>query len=339
MIILVDAMGGDNAPEALVNGCIDAVNEADGFDILLLGDSARINEILKERNYTGSRLKIHNTTEIINNDDVPLKAIKSKKDSSMVVGFKMLKEGKGDVFISAGNSGALLAGSTLILDRLPQVSRPAIAALVPTKKGTALIIDAGANTNCKPVNYLQFAIMGSIYIKELLGIEKPKIGLLNVGSEEIKGNANIKNAYALLSKANINFIGNVEGKDLPEGNVDVLVCDGFMGNVILKFYEGSADFFLSSLKNIFMSNVLTKAAALIIKKELKKLLKTLDEDSNGGAPILGVNGLVIKTHGNSNSKTVKNVVLKAKKLAQASFAEQIRTAFENLEDKESSNVK
>jgi len=205
LIILVDAMGGDNAPEAIVNGCLDAVSEADGFEILLIGDEGKIREILNKRSYDTSRIKIHHASEVITVEDTPTKAIKTKKDSSMVVGFKLLKEKKGDIFLSCGNSGALMTGALFILGRIKGVDRPAIGAIVPTKAGKGLIIDAGLNTVCKPVNYQQFGIMGSIYMKEMLGIENPKVGLLNIGTEVGKGNETLKQAYSLLSESNINL--------------------------------------------------------------------------------------------------------------------------------------
>lgn len=335
MLILVDAMGGDNAPEAIVNGCIDAIIEENGFSILLIGDSERIKKIIDDRKFSSPRLEIKHTTEVITGEDSPTKAIRSKKDSSMVVGFNLLKENKGDVFVSAGNSGALMAGALFIIGRIKGVDRPSLPAIIPTKTGKALLIDAGLNTVCKPINFLQFGIMGSIYMRELFGIKKPKVGLINVGSEETKGNDNIKQAFSLLSSSNINFIGNAEGKDIPIGNVDVAVCDGFVGNVVLKFLEGCGSFFVSALKGIFKKNTLSKLSALIVKKQLKEFMVQLDPDENGGAPILGVNGLVIKSHGSSNAKTIKNVIIKrAYSLAKTNILEQIREEFKNMEVEE-----
>ncbi|HPT91675.1 MAG TPA: phosphate acyltransferase PlsX [Acetivibrio sp.] len=334
MVILVDAMGGDNAPEAIVNGCLDAVGEAEGFDILLIGDEGKIREILSKRDYDRSRINIHHTSEVITVEDVPTKAIKSKKDSSMVVGFKLLKEKQGDVFLSCGNSGALMAGALFIVGRLKGVDRPALGAIVPTKTGRGLIIDAGLNTICKPINYLQFSIMGSIYMKEMLGIDNPKVGLLNIGAEVGKGNETLKHAYSMLSEANINFLGNVEGNDVPLGAVDVVVCDGFAGNVMLKFYEGAASFLVGMLKDIYYKNLKTKLSALMIQKEMKQFKKVMDADEQGGAPILGVNGLVFKSHGSSNARTIKNVVIKAGKLAKTKAMDRIREKFVNMEVEE-----
>jgi len=329
--ILVDAMGGDNAPKDIVLGCVEAVKQAEGFDVVLIGDKSKIEEILGDKNLSNPRIKIHHASEVICSDDSPTKAIKSKKDSSMVVGFNLLKEKKGDIFISCGNSGALMTGALLILGRIKGVDRPAFPAIVPTKTGKCMIIDAGLNTVCKPVNYQQFGIMGSIFMKEMFNIENPKVGLLNVGSEEGKGNEVIKQSYSLLEKSDINFIGNVEGSDILKGKADVVVCDGFVGNVALKTIEGAGSFMISLLKDIFYKNLKTKLAALILKSDLKGIKKLLDADEQGGALIIGVNGLVLKSHGNSNVKTIKNVILKAHILAKTKIIETISEEFSNME--------
>lgn len=331
MNILVDAMGGDNAPKDIVIGCVEAVKQAEGFDVILIGDKNKIEEILGDKNLSNPRIKIHHASEVICSDDSPTKAIKSKKDSSMVVGFNLLKEKKGDIFISCGNSGALMTGALLILGRIKGVDRPAFPAIVPTKTGKCMIIDAGLNTVCKPVNYQQFGIMGSIFMKEMFNIENPKVGLLNVGSEEGKGNEVIKQSYSLLEKSNINFIGNVEGSDILKGKADVVVCDGFVGNVALKTIEGAGSFMIGLLKDIFYKNLKTKLTALILKSDLKGIKKLLDADEQGGALIIGVNGLVLKSHGNSNVKTIKNVILKAHILAKTKIIETISEEFSNME--------
>lgn len=331
MNILVDAMGGDNAPQDIVKGCVEAVNQAQGFDVVLIGDKNKIEEILGDKNLSNPRIKIHHSSEVICADDSPTKAIKSKKDSSMVVGFNLLKEKKGDIFISCGNSGALMTGALLILGRIKGVDRPAFPAIVPTKTGKCMIIDAGLNTVCKPINYQQFGVMGSILMKEMFNIEKPKVGLLNVGSEEGKGNELIKQSYSLLESSNINFIGNVEGSDILKGKADVVVCDGFVGNVALKTIEGAGSFMIGLLKDIFYKNLKTKLTALFLKSDLKGIKKLLDADEQGGALIVGVNGLVLKSHGNSNAKTIKNVILKAHILAKTKIVETISQEFSNTE--------
>lgn len=334
MLILVDAMGGDNAPDAIVNGCIDAIHESEGYDIQLIGDSEKINKIINEKKVLNPRLKVLHASEVITNEDSPVKALKSKKDSSMVVGLTQLKEKKGDVFISAGNTGALMAGSLFILGRIEGVDRPALAPVIPNRGEGFLLIDAGANTMCKPINYMQFGIMGSIFMEEVFRIENPKVGLINVGSEEKKGNETIKQAHTLLSSANINFIGNVEGRQLPDGKVHVAVCDGFMGNVLLKFIEGIGSFFFDALKDVFSKNIITKLAAFALRKGLKKLKKSMDDTEYGGAPLLGVNGKVLKSHGNSNAKAIKNTVIKACSYAKSSVTDKIREEFRNMEVEE-----
>jgi len=223
LIILVDAMGGDNAPDDIVKGCIKAINEEKGFKVMLIGDGGKIANVLDKNKFYSSRIDVIHTDEVITNEDMPTKAIKLKKDSSMVTGLNLLKDNKGDVFISAGNTGALMTGATLILGRMEGIDRPALAPIIPTKKGGALLIDAGFNTVCKPVNYLQFGIIGSIYMREIFNIKNPSVGLINVGSEENKGNETIKQAFNLLSGSELNFIGNIEGREIPEGKINIAV--------------------------------------------------------------------------------------------------------------------
>ncbi|OGO83518.1 MAG: phosphate acyltransferase [Clostridiales bacterium GWC2_40_7] len=334
MRILVDAMGGDNAPGAIVNGSIDAIKTQEGFEVVLIGDVERINAILTERKFSSPRLQVIHAQEIITNEDLPTKAIKSKKNSSMVVGFNMLKEKKGDVFMSAGNSGALLTGALLILGRLKGVDRPALGAVIPTKKGKCLIIDAGLNSVCKPVNYVQFGIFGTAYMKGLLNMENPTVGLVNMGTEAKKGTEVLKQAYTMLSESKLNFIGNIEGKDVMLGNVQVAVCDGYVGNVMLKFLEGAGSFFGAFLKGMFKRTIFSKLSMLFVAKDMLAFKKMLDPSVEGGAPILGVNGLVIKSHGNSDGKTIKNVIIKSYNLANSSAFEQIKDSISSMEVKD-----
>jgi glycerol-3-phosphate acyltransferase PlsX len=329
--ILVDAMGGDNAPKAIVNGSIDAIKSREGFDIALIGDSEQINKILSKRKFNSSRIEVIHSKEVITNDDIPTRAIRSKKNSSMVVGFNMLNEKKGDVFLSAGNTGALLTGALFILGRLKGVDRPALGAMIPTESGKCLLIDAGLNTSCRPVNYAQFATFGSIYVKELYNIENPKVGLVNMGTEAKKGTEVLRQAYTLLSASNLNFVGNIEGKDIPLGNVDVAVCDGYIGNVILKFLEGTGKFFGSFMKGMFKRTIFSKMSLLFVMKDMLKFKKLMDPSEDGGAPILGVNGLVIKSHGNSDDKTIKNVIIKAYNLSQTSVFDKIKENIDQME--------
>jgi glycerol-3-phosphate acyltransferase PlsX len=328
-------MGGDHAPEAIVNGSIDAVKNNEGFDILLVGDEDRINKIIASRKFSSPRLQVVHTNEVITNEDIPTKAIKGKKNSSMVVAFNMLKAKQGDVLISAGNSGALLTGALLILGRLKGVDRPALGAVVPTKNGKSLIIDAGLNSTCKPINYAQFAMFGTYYMEGLFGRTNPTVGLINMGTEAKKGSEVLRQAYTLLSESKLNFIGNIEGKDLPLGKVDVAVCDGYVGNVMLKFLEGTGAFFGSFLKGMFKRTIFSKLSMLFVMKDMLAFKKMLDPSEDGGAPILGVDGIVIKSHGNSDAKTIRNVILKAYNLANSGVFEKIK---ENLFTVEVSDV-
>ncbi len=334
--IIVDAMGGDNAPEAIIDGCLEAISMQDGFKITLVGISEVIEKVLKSREYNKDRIEIVNATEVIKGDDTPTKAIRGKKDSSMVVGLKMLKEKKGDAFLSAGNTGALLTGSLLIVGRLKGIDRPSMPALVPTSKNMCLIIDAGMNTVCKPLNYLQFSIMGSIYMKLIFNQETPKVGLVNVGSEDAKGNDTLKQAFGLLSSSPVNFVGNIEGNDITGGEVDVAVCDGYVGNVALKLYEGAGSFFMKELKKIFTSNILTKICYLLVKPFFRDFKNKLDPDELAGAPVLGINGLVIKSHGSSKAKTIRTAILKRTlPLIKNGIVDEIREQFKNMEVKPS----
>lgn len=316
-MIIVDAMGGDKAPKSIVIGCLDALNEKDGFNVGVIGDKEKIEKIISGQKYPIDRLKIIPASQVVGNSDVPTKAFKEKKDSSMVKGISMVKNGEGDVFLSAGNTGALMTTALLTLGRIKGVDRPALSFFLPGKNGPVLIIDAGANTVCKPENFLQFGMMGAIYMKEVFGLDSPKIGLLNVGTENQKGNETIKQAYNLLDEADINFVGNVEGREVLSSVCDVVVCDGFVGNVLLKFSEGIAEFFINSLKGIYKSNFITKISFLIIKKKFKKFFSQIDYKEYGGVPLLGIAGKVMKAHGSSDQKAIKNAIFKAVDFAQS----------------------
>ncbi len=330
--IIVDAMGGDNAPDAIIDGCIEAINMKEGFNITLVGKSEVIDNNLRKKEFNRDRISIVNTTEVITGEDTPTKAIRSKKDSSMVVGMKLLKENKGDAFISAGNTGAIMTGALLIVGRIKGIDRPSLPALVPSKKDMVLIIDAGMNTVCRPINYLQFGIMGSIYMKLIYKKENPKVGLLNVGSEDAKGNDTIKQAFSILSSSKVNFVGNTEGNNIPGGDVDVAVCDGYVGNVALKLYEGAGSLFLGELKKIFTSNFFTKLCYLTLKPFFKNFKSKFDPDELAGAPVLGVNGLVIKSHGSSKAKTIRYAILnRAIPLIENGVVNEIKEQFKNME--------
>lgn len=331
MRILVDAMGGDKAPGEIVDGCVEAVNKSEGFEILLLGDGNAVEDVLRGKKFDAGRISIRHTSEIITGNDIPTRAVKTKRDSSIVVGFKMLKEKQGDVFISAGSTGAILSGALLILGRIKGVNRPALAPIIPTKTGGCMLIDAGLNTNCKPLNYQQFGIIGSIYMKEIFNIASLRVGIINNGTEETKGTDTVKQAYGLLSNSNLNFIGSIEGKQIPLGEVDVAVCDGFTGNILLKFLEGVGYFFISGLRKVYSKTIFSKMSAIFVKEELRKFFKQMDDEEYGGTPVLGVDGMVFKCHGSSNSKSIKNAVIKAYSFTKSRVIEQIREQFSNVE--------
>ncbi|WHH59410.1 phosphate acyltransferase PlsX [Petroclostridium sp. X23] len=323
MKIIVDAMGGDNAPVEIIKGSVQASKDMD-IDIYLVGNEEIISNELNKYQYTKERIHIINAAEVITNDDVPTKAIKTKKDSSLVKGLKMLKNREGDAFVSAGNTGALLTGSLLLVGRIKGIDRPALTPVIPTSTGCSLLIDAGANTNCKPINLLQFGIMGSAYMKKVLDIESPKVGLVNIGAEEGKGNDLTKESYPMLKNAPINFLGNIEARDIPDGSAEVLVCDGFVGNVILKFMEGMGLTFYSNIKNIFTKNIFTYLAAMLVKKGLKDFKKKMDYTEYGGAPLLGIDGVVIKAHGSSNAKAFYYAIKQAKKFTETEVIAEIK---------------
>ena len=311
MKILFDAMGGDNAPEANIRGAVSAIEQINA-EIILIGNEKILNEKIKNIYGKNSieeinnRLKIVNAEEEITMEDSPTKAIKSKKDSSMVVGFNMLKEGKGDVFLSAGNSGALLAGATLLVGRIKGIDRPALASMLPAFEGRFLLMDAGANTNCKTINILQFAQMASIYLKNTYNIENPKIGLLNNGTEETKGNDLMKESYKLLKESakeyGFNFYGNIEGRDAFSGKIDAVVTDGFTGNIFLKTTEGVGKMVKSNLKKEAGKSIFSKISLLPALPIIKRFAKSMDYKEYGGALFLGVKKPVIKAHGSSDEK-------------------------------------
>lgn len=339
MTILLDAMGGDNAPEAVIKGAIKAIQEIES-EIILIGNENIINEKIKQIynkeniKEISDKIKIYNTTEIITMEDTPTVAIKAKKDSSMLVGFKLLKEEKGDVFISAGNSGALLTGATLLIGRIKGIDRPAMAPMIPSYNKSVMLMDAGANTNCKPINLLQFAQMANIYLKNVFKIENPKIGLLNIGTEEIKGNELTKETYKLLKENskeyNINFVGNVEGRDIFEGELDAVVTDGFTGNVVLKTVEGLGKFIKKSLTENLNKNILTKISAIPTLPAIKKFAKTMDYKEYGGALFLGVKKPIVKAHGSSDEKLFYYTIKQAEKFAKNNVIDIMIKEFEKI---------
>lgn len=312
MRIILDGMGGDNAPGEIVRGAVEASKLIED-EIVIVGDGDKIEFQLKKCKYSDEKISVKHASEVIENDDAPVRAVRRKKDSSMVVGLNMVKSGEGDLFISAGNTGALMAGALFNLGRIQGIDRPAIASIYPilgTKK-PSLLVDAGANSECKPSNLLEFAMMGSIYMEKVLGRENPKIGLVNLGVEETKGSTLTKAAFGLLEKSHLNFSGNIEAREVPLGGADVVVCDGFVGNVILKLTEGLAINIVNLLKKKFTENARAKMGAVLLSKKLRSLKEEFDYTEYGGAPILGVKGPVVKMHGSSNANAVKNSILKA----------------------------
>ncbi len=312
MRIIVDGMGGDYAPSEIVKGSLEAVLEY-GINITLTGDSARLEEELRSLNAPMDRFEIIHASEVITMEDSPVAAIRKKKDSSMVKGFELVREDPESVFISAGNTGALMAGSLLKVGRIKGIDRPALAPVLPNRGNGTLLIDAGANTEVKPENLVQFAIMGSVYMENVLGRKQPTVGLLNIGTEESKGSEVYKAAYQILKEQKfINFVGNVEAREVPAGVVDVLVCDGFTGNIVLKYTEGLAVNLFGMIKEELVKTTIRKIGAMLIKPGLSGFKRKMDYTETGGALLLGINGGIIKAHGSSNAKAIKNAIRQGK---------------------------
>lgn len=308
--VAIDAMGGDNAPTEIVKGAIEAINESDKIKIVLVGKEDVIKQELDKYTYNANQVEIVHTSEIIETAEPPVMAIRKKKDSSIVKGMQMVKEGACDAFVSAGSTGAILVGGQVIVGRIKGIERPPLAPLIPTEKGVSLLVDCGANVDARASHLLQFAKIGSIYMEHVVGIKNPKVAIVNIGAEEEKGNALVKETFPLLKNCpDINFIGSIEARDIPSGLADVIVCEAFVGNVILKLYEGVGATLIGKVKEGMMTNLRSKIGALLVKPALKKTLKSFDTEEYGGAPMLGLNGLVIKTHGSSKSIEIKNSIL------------------------------
>lgn len=332
MRVIVDGMGGDNAPEAIVKGAVKAIDEMP-HQVVIVGDERAIKRELSKYKYNKEQIIIKHASEVISGDDPPVKSIRTKKDSSMVVGFELLKNGEGDVFVSCGNTGAVMAGGLFILGRIRGIYRPVLASIYPLAKGGAsLLVDAGANSECKPSNYLEFAVMGNIYMENVLGRKNPTVGLLNIGIEENKGNTEVKAARELLLKSDLNFVGNVEARDIPEGIVDIIVCNGFVGNIVLKLTEGLAWSIFSMIRQKFSSGILAKMGALLLIDKLKEIKNDFDYSKYGGAPVLGIRGPVVKMHGSSGSDSVKNAILKSIPFAEKDVVSQIEEVMYKIEE-------
>ncbi len=329
MRIIVDAFGGDNAPLDIIKGSADAIKEL-GVDITLTGDENTIKRVCSEQGIDAEQFTIVHADSVISQNEAGSEIMKSKADCSMAVGLRLLAAGEGDAFISAGNSGAVCVGATLIVKRIKGISRPGFAPIIPGVKGHFMLMDSGANLQCRPEMLRQFGIMGSVYMNKVIGVENPRVGLANVGTEEHKGTEIQQEAYALLQKAPVNFIGNVEGRDVPNDVCDVLVCDGFTGNLILKTYEGVAIALMKKIKGIFIKNLKNKIAAALVMKDVKGLKKQFDYSEHGGAPILGVKKPVFKAHGNADAVTFKNAIKLTVQYVERNVIGEISDALEKI---------
>ncbi|MBD8942146.1 MAG: phosphate acyltransferase PlsX [Clostridiales bacterium] len=324
-VVAVDAMGGDNAPTEIVKGAIDAVNSCEGIKVILVGMEDVVNQELSKYEYNKDKIEVVNATEVIQTEEPPVNAIRRKKDSSIVVAMNLVKNNQADAFVSAGSSGAVLVGGQLIVGRIKGIERPPLAPLIPTKDGVALLIDCGANVDARPSHLVQFAKMGSIYMENIVGVKNPRVAIVNIGAEEEKGNALVKETFPLLKNCpDINFIGSIEARDIPSGYADVIVSEAFVGNVILKLYEGVGNTLIAKVKEGLMSSLRTKIGALLIKPALKKTLKSFQTDEYGGAPLLGLNGLVVKTHGSSKAKEVCNSIIQCVNFKEQKINEKIK---------------
>lgn len=315
--IVVDAMGGDYAPAEPVRGAVEAANRESSIEVIFTGDEEAIRKELSALTYPEDRVRIVPTTQVIETGEPPVKAIQTKKDSSLVVGLQLVHKGEADAFVSSGSTGAVLAGGQAIVKKTRGIQRAPLAPLIPTASGASLLIDCGASVDARPQHLVQFAVIGSLYMKEVMGLKEPKVGLVNIGAEEEKGNALCKETYPLLKECkDINFIGNVEARDIPRGVADVYVTEAFVGNVILKMFEGVGGVFLSEMKQAMMSSARSKIGGLLVKPALKETLKKFDASNYGGAPLLGLRGLVVKTHGSSKAKEFTNTLLQCLQFQQ-----------------------
>ena len=329
--VALDAMGGDNAPGEIVKGAVDAVNTSSECFVYLVGQEEAVKAELAKYTYNEKQIEVVNATEVIETGEPPVMAIRRKKDSSIVKALNMVKKKEADAFVSAGSSGAILVGGQVIVGRLPGVERPPIGAIVPTDKGCVLIVDSGANVDARPAFLVQWAKMGSIYMEYCVGIKNPRVAIVNVGLEEEKGNQLVKETFPLLKACkDINFIGSIEAREIPRSGADVIVCDAFVGNVILKLYEGLAGTLISKIKGAFYSSFKSKIGALLVKGALKDTLKTMDASEYGGAPLIGLNRLVVKTHGSAKAKEVKNSILQCVTFSKSNINEKIIASLEDM---------
>lgn len=333
--VAVDAMGGDNAPGEIVKGAVDAVNTRKDIQVLLVGQEEVVNGQLAQYTYEKEQIAVVPAAEVIDTAEPPVMAIRKKKDSSIVVGMNLVKKGEADAFVSAGSSGAILVGGQLLVGRIKGVERPPLAPLIPTENGVSLLVDCGANVDARASHLVQFAKMGSVYMEHVMGIKNPRVAIVNIGAEEEKGNALVKETFPLLKECDdINFIGSIEAREIPHGGADVIVCEAFVGNVILKLYEGVGATLISKIKGAMLSSFRGKIGALLVKPSLKKVLKSFDASEYGGAPLLGLKGLVVKTHGSSKAKEVTNSIIQCVVFKEQRINEKIKEKIVLRENKE-----
>ena len=331
--VALDAMGGDNAPECNVLGAVDAVRDNDRLKVFLVGQKDKIDAVLEGKEYDKDRIEVVDAPEVIENAEPPVLAIRKKKESSIVKAMNLVKSGECDAYVSAGSTGATLVGGQVIIGRIKGVERAPLAPLIPTKDGVALLIDCGANVDARPSMLVQFAKMGTVYMRDIVGIENPRVGILNIGAEEDKGNALVKDTFALLKACpDINFIGSIEARDIPAGYADIVVCDAFVGNVVLKLYEGVGGTLISKVKEGMMTSLRSKIGALLVKPALKQTLKSFDASEYGGAPMLGLNGLVVKTHGSSSPKEVRNTLIQCVAFKEQNISEKIKSVIDGANE-------
>lgn len=329
MKIAIDGMGGDNAPQAVIEGITQAIKEYDNIEVYITGPEATINAELSKYDYPKEKIKVIDAKDVITPNEHPVMAVRRKKESSIVKALQLVKDGTCDAIISGGSTGAFLAGCTLIVGRIKGIERPALAPIMPGRRGSFMIVDVGANVDCKPAFLVQFAKMGKIYYQKVFKVSNPSIGLINIGSEEEKGNELTKATFKLLKEEmSINFVGNIEPRDIPTGDTNILVSDGFVGNTALKMYEGSASNILGIIKDeVLKSSALSKMGVLLLKPVLKKIMKKFDYKEYGGAPFLGVDGICIKAHGSSDAKAFKNAIRQTKVFYENDVLKEMKNEF------------